>query len=533
MSAADVVNRGNQSKRGPSGLGGFEYYTLRDVKQLLLRRKWMMVCITLTAGILVSTFAYVMPNQYQASTLIMVDPGKVPDSYVKPTATIDAKQRLAILQEEILSDTRLGQVIDELGLYHSLKAKKAQGDIVDMMRSKIDVESQTTAAPARALKTVTVSFTAQSPMIAAKVSNRLASLFIEENLKVREQQVVGTADFFQGQLEKAKQDLDEKSQKLAQLRARYSTELPESQNLHLQALTSAQMSLREETDAIARAEQQKAYLQALLGNSPKVVTPDSTGSAAGTGLQEQLEQLQTDMDQMRTRYGPSYPDVLNKAAAIESIKKKINDQKQSASDPSTSRSTNARSRDPALEGQIAQIDEELRKHETRQADLASRIKFHEAVLQRVPAAQEELTAATNDVAAASDRYKRLEDRKFGADMFSDVEARQQGERFVLLDPAQPPERPAAPNRLLIDGIGTAAGLVLALALVALLELLSPTVKTEREVRERLGVPVFGEIPRITTASERRQRRVWTVLTASGNLVLAVAYFGVLAASLKK
>ena len=302
MTSSNAATAVKQERKAAGGLvGGLEYYTLRDYKMLLWRRKWTITSITLTIALLVSIVAYLLPNEYQATSVIMVDPGKVPESYVKSTATIDANQRLAILQEQILSDTKLGQIIDELGLYRGLKATKTQDEIVSLMTKKITVDATTSAPPARALKSFNVSFTAPNAVLAAKVSNRLASLFIEENLKVREQQVLGTADFFDRQLEKAKQDLDDKAQKLAQLKARYAADLPESQNLHLQALASDQLEMRGEADATSRAEQQKAYLQSLLANSPSVVDLDSTGNTANTGLEEQLERLQGEMDQLRTR----------------------------------------------------------------------------------------------------------------------------------------------------------------------------------------------------------------------------------------
>jgi uncharacterized protein involved in exopolysaccharide biosynthesis len=236
------------------------------------------------------------------------------------------------------------------------------------------------------------------------------------------------------------------------------------------------------------------------------------------------------MDQLRSHYGPSYPDVLTKMVEIEKIKQKIaasGEQRQRVPEASD------QPHNPAIEGQIAQVDEEIHKHQARQAQLASQMKFHEAAIARVPVAQEALTAASNDVLAASDRYKRLEDRKFGADMSSDVETRQQGERFVLVDPAQPPEKAVSPNRLIIDSAGAGAGLLLALLLVAALELLNPAVKTEREIRERLGVPIFGQIPRLATTSENRRHRWGSVLAAAGNVLLAVGFFGVLAASLNR
>ena len=176
------------------GLAGLELYSLRDIRDILLARKWMISFTTLTIASLVSSYTYFLPNQYKASALIMVDPGKVPESYVKSTATIDANQRLAMLQGQILSDSRLSNIVNELGLYNALKTKLTQGEIVDAMRGRIEVQPTTTGVPARTLKTFSVSFTAQNPATSAKVSNRLASLFIEENLRVREQQVVGTAE---------------------------------------------------------------------------------------------------------------------------------------------------------------------------------------------------------------------------------------------------------------------------------------------------------------------------------------------------
>jgi uncharacterized protein involved in exopolysaccharide biosynthesis len=397
------------------------------------------------------------------------------------------------------------------------------------MRNNIAIDATTTAAPARALKAFKVSFTAGSAVLAAKVSNRLASLFIEENMKVREQQVMGTANFFDSQLQKAKQEVDDKAQKLAELKAHYASELPEAQNLHLQALTSAQLALREEADATTRAEQQKISLQALLAASPNVVNLDADGEGANTGLEPQLERMQAEMDQLRSHYGPNYPDVLSKAADIQVLQKKI----KKMADQGKSDSSVTKHHNPALESQIAQVDEQIQKHEQRQNELRSQIKFHVGAISGVPAVQEQVSSATNDLTIASERYKRLEDRKFGADMFSDLEARQQGERFVLLDPAQPPDHPTTPNRQVIDSIGAVAGLVLSLVLVALLELLDPAVKTGREVRERLKAPILGEIPFLPSVEHSRRRRLWSVLAAAGSLLLAVGYAGVLFISFRK
>lgn len=502
--------------------------------------------ITLSVAIIASAVAYFLPNLYKGTTTIIVDPGKVPESYVKSTATIDAKRRLAILRGQILSTTKLGQVIDELGLYKNLQQTKTLDEIVDQMKEHITVEPVTfdssgssvssgasgvPGAQLKELQAFSVSFTSASAPLAAKVTNRLASMFIEENMKAREQQVLGTADFFDRELEKAREDVAQKSQKLAQLRSRYVTELPQSENLHAQALTSLQLEMRAEMDAISRSEQQKVYLQALLADSPNVVNLDDKGSIAGApGLQEQLEHVQTDMDQLRVRYGPNYPDVLTKAAEIRSLEEQI----KKSGKPNTQDGQGASDRhyNPVIQSQISQLADDIKKHETRENELKSRIAYYESELERAPGVEEQLTAATDEYTNATDQYKHLADHKFSADMSSDVEARQKGERFVIVEPAQPPERPYAPNRLLIDGVGFGGGLVLALILVVVIELLDGTVKTERELHARLKVPVFGNVPWLPATPAPRGSRIRNGIVASGNLILALGYFGLLAAAFR-
>lgn len=530
------MNSMNGTKQQPrrassDGLAGLEYYGFREYKRLLFRRKWMIVAIALLTGLGTAFIGHRMPDLYKASTTVIIDPGKVPESYVKSTATLDANQRLAMLQGGILSTTSLSQVVDELGLYDDLKKTKTREEIVVAMRKDIKIEPVTFGAASKELQAFSISFVSQSAKIAALVANRLASLFIEENLKVRSQQVLGTADFFDRELEKAKKDLDEKTEKLDQLRVQYASDLPEAQNLHVQALTTLQLELRSQMDAISQAEHQKVYLQSLLADSAPVVNLDGRDTSNTAGLQEELGLLQEEMDQLRTRYGPSYPDVVSKEADIESLKNQIKDAEKSGAKAAPSTAA-AKHHNPVIESQIAQLDDEIKKREGQEKALKSQIGYFESKLDQAPAAEQQLTAANNDYTNAADHYKRLEDHKFTAELSSDVESRQKGERFVILDPAVAPEHPYQPNRPLIDVLGLVVGLGLALFLVVLIEILNSTVKTQRELTDRLKAPVFGEIPWLMTKSSRRRRLLWTALALSGNAGLAAGYFGLLAVALR-
>jgi polysaccharide biosynthesis transport protein len=526
-----LSTKAQKPKENAGTISGLEYYRLADYRRLLWRHKWMMTTTALVVAVAVALGAVRLPNLYQANTEIIVDPGKVPDSYVKSTATIDASQRLAILEEQILSTTRLGQVIDEIGLYQSLKARLTRDDIVALMRKDIEVKPVTIGAYNKELQAFTVSFTSHSAPLAAKVSNRLASLFIEENMRVREQQVLGTADFFETELQKAQQDLTDKAQKLAQVRARYVSMLPASQNLQLQALTASQLELRSEMDAESRVTEQIHSLNAILADSPTVVNLDTTRASEDSGLQEELERLQSEMDQLRTRYGPDYPDVAAKTVEIEKIQKQISDAEK-ARPNSQATAAGGRRHNPVIESQLAALKDEVQRHQQRQRELKSQIEYYQSKLQSSPAAEQELAAATSDYNDAEDRYKRLEDRKFSADMSSEVETGQKGERFVIVEPAQAPEHANSPDRALIDLGGLGAGLAIALLLVVGREVINPAIKTTREVSEHLKVDVMGEIPWLITNSARLRFRLQSTLAAVASIALALGYADLLKAALQ-
>src|SRR5579872_6849486 len=112
------------------GLGGLEYYGPKEYRQLLLRRKWSILFVTLVLALATAVGVHFWPDSYKADAIVMVDPGKVPQTYVQSTATIPAAERLALLQSQILSDARLSQIIDEMGLYAELKNRATPDQIL-------------------------------------------------------------------------------------------------------------------------------------------------------------------------------------------------------------------------------------------------------------------------------------------------------------------------------------------------------------------------------------------------------------------
>jgi len=505
------------------GLGGFEFYTLQDYKRMLWRRRWTIVSTTLIAALLTAVVAYFVPNVYKASTIILVDPKKVPDNLVASTAT-SASDRLSSLRQQVLSNTRLSQIIDEMNLYPEMKKHKTQEEIIGQMLKDTEVEILATSNNDKTLGAFRISYSSRSPQSAAQVANRLASLFIVQNMKEREQQVLGTAEFMDRELAEVKKGLDARKERLQEARKKYVAALPESEAVHGRAISTLELELRADMDAMSRGEQQKVLMQSMLANTPAVVNLDTGGDAGD--VQTHLASLEADRDQLLARYGPDYPDVKSKSAEIEKLEKKLKDQEKATADVGKDAASAPRSKNPVIESQIAALESEMQKLAAHEKMVKEQLEFHQAKLAEAPVLDQELQEAKSSLDEAQDSFNKLAARKTIADMSQDMEARQKGERFVVLEPALPPEKPSSPDRPLINGIGFGAGLLLGVLVAFALEIFDTTVKTQREITQQFPVPIFGEIPWLPTAAGTRRQHIRSLVAAATNCVLALAFLAI-------
>jgi polysaccharide biosynthesis transport protein len=502
-------------------LAGLEHFTLSDYKRLLMRQKWAIIVITLAVAASTAVAMHLVPNIYRATTVILVDPRKVPDNYVTSTTTTTVVDRMATLREQILSATRLGSVIDELELYREMKKRTSHDEIIDHMRKDIEI-SVVSGTSSRDLAAFSVSYSSLDPVQAARVTNRLASLFIEENIKAREQQVMGTADFIDKELDDSRKDLVGKEKAIAQLKTMHSSELPESQMVHVQALTSLQLELRGQMDEMNRAQQQKLYLQSLISQSTPVVDLDRSAPPDLTNLQSQLSDAQIELDDLRKQYGPAYPDVVKKTQDVVDLETQIKKLRESSAGQRKGKAPQ-RMQNPVVESQISALDQQIRKNLDRQAEIKKEMGFRQAKLADIPLVEQQMASVTRDFDVARDHYRMLLEKKFGADMASDLESRQKGERFLILDPAQVPAKPDRPNRVIIDFLGLAVGFGLGLATAFVREIMDPSVKTEVEITEVLSTPIIAQIPWLQTLSFRKRQLRTNLLLSACSAVLAGTY----------
>ena len=506
------MNASKKKLQAPEwSLSGLEHFSLSDYKRLLMRQKWVILVITLAVAASTSVAMYFVPNIYRATTVILVDPRKVPDNYVTSTTTTTVVDRMTTLREQILSATRLGSVIDELDLYRDMKKRSPHDEIIDHMRKDIEISVVSGTNSSRDLAAFSVSYSSLDPAQAARVTNRLASL------------VMGTADFIDKELDDSRKDLLAKEKAIAQLKTIHSSELPESQTVHVQALTSLQLELRGQMDELNRAQQQKLYLQSLVSQGAPVVDLDRSAPPDLTNLQSQLSDAQIDLDDLRKQYGLAYPDVVKKTQDVEHLEKQIKELRESSAGQWSKGNAPQKMQNPVVESQIAALDQQIHKNLDRQAEIKKEMGFRQGKLASIPVVEQQMSPVTRDFEVARDHYRMLLEKKFGADMASDLESRQKGERFVILDPAQIPARPDRPNRVLIDVLALAVGFGLGLATAFVREIMDPSVKTEREIMEMLGAPIMAYIPWLQTLGFRERQLRKNLFLSACSAVLAGTY----------
>jgi len=476
---------------------------LSDYLAIVRRRLWLIIVPALVIPILAYTVSLKIPNRYTSQTLVLVQQQKVPDAFVKPVVSEEWNLRLMTMQEQILSRTRLQPIIEKYGLYRNEIKKSPIEDVLDKMREAISVSPLKSAAGAKAggVPGFYVSFTGSDPKVAQQVCGEITSMFMDENLRARQQTAQGTTQFLSSQLEEAQRRLDEQDAALAAFKSRYINQLPGRDATNLAMLSTLNTQLDAVTQTITQAEQQKTYLSSMLNQQLAAwKTKQVEGAVDPEDLHKRRAALQTELFALQAKYTEDHPDVIKAKQAIAHVDKKIADANAFIAEGRL-----GPSRPNALEpNEIVQLRLSLRQAEdtivakTKDRErIESEIRNYQSRIQLSPMVEEQFKKLTRDYQTAQAFYDDLLSKRRQSEMATELERQQQGEQFRVMDPPNLPEKPTSPNRLMITLGGLVAGLVLGAGSAAALEMRDQALRTERDVRTSLKLPTLGMIPAIT------------------------------------
>ena len=498
-------------------------FNIENYLKMGLRRKWYII-IAFTLCMIISLGVYkFLPKEYRAKTVILVRVQKVAENYVPSTIVEPVASRLSTISQEILSRTRLERIIKEFNLYPDKINKKTAEEIVDLMKEKIDIKVRQPDA-------FSISFEGREPETVMNVTNKLASMFIEENLKFRESRVEGTSQFIGRELQAVESSLKKKDEILRRYKEKNMGKLPQQLDANLRLLDRLQEQYRTTSENLRAAEDRLVFLQGQIEEKMGVQSErkqSSTTSSAKRrlvqrelGLEDplvtQLNALKRNLADAEAKYTGNHPDVVDLrrkiANLVSKMKKQEGEREKSLKDlkePSGEMVADSNSDILSTESDLANerlifqykaqytdTQAEIRRFRGEVESLKEEIAIYRKRIEDTPKKEQEMGNLTRDYDLLKSQFQSLTDKKYASQMAENLERKQQSEQFMVLDPARFPEKPFKPKLIIILGMGAMLGLAIGLGLAWFRESMDRSFYELSDLETYLGLPVLASIPNL-------------------------------------
>ncbi|MGA7914676.1 MAG: Wzz/FepE/Etk N-terminal domain-containing protein [Candidatus Acidiferrales bacterium] len=476
----------------------------------MLRRRWLLIVVLAIVG---APLAYgvsrFLPNRFKSQTLVIIEQPTVPTDIVKSLDTTDINQRLSSMQQQILSRSRLEPIIRQFNLYPEDVNRMSMDDLVGRLQRAIEVTPIAPMTETRAgqLPGFYVAVTLDNGRQAQEVCTAITSMFIEQNLRLRQEHSETTTQFLAQELASAKASLDDQDAKLAAFKSRHIGELPDDEQTNLNLLSGLTSQLDASTQALARAQQDKTFNESLLSQQVSAWQASQTGRNPET-LEQQLIALQARLVNLQSSYTDDYPDVIKAKNDIAALQKKIAESEAPGKASATNKGTKLATEPPQIQQLRAQLhnDDVLIVAKTKEQDqIRKAIELYQSRVQSSPGVEQQYKELTRGYQTALDSYNGLQKELTDSNMAVNLERKQEGEQFVVMDPANLPDRPTYPNRPMFALGGLGGGLGLGLGIAFFLEMKDSSFKTERDVEFALHLPVLAMVPEIVPLSAKNQK----------------------------
>lgn len=476
---------------------------LDKIPAILVRRRWWIITALCVTAVLAAGISLMLPDRYSSYAVLVVDQQQVSKRFVEPSSYMSAGDSLQIMTKEILSRSRLMKIINAEGLYPVERQHLSEEQLTDVMRKDIQIDALN-AIGQTDIRTFSVSFSARTPEVAQIVTNRLASLFIEENLKARSDQAERTSSFVTEQLEATKKKLEEQEQRLQDFKMNNLGQLPDQQQSNLTNLTDLRIELQRISANLNTARQTRASLESTINGK--------------------IALLQSERSTLLTRYTPRHTEVIKKDQEIEKMQALMGRLKTGSKAEVGDATAPDSSQIIQLKGQIDSTGAEIDTLTAEEQRLRTSIARFQGRLNLAPVREQQLAAIERDYDSYRKDYSDLLAQQLQSQRTTRLETGQDAQRFRLIDSASFPHRPSGPKRLKISAGGLAAGLFLGLALAFLVDSRDRSFRDEKELRKSFSFPIMLGIPVLSSEAEERSHRKRVYMQWALGCVMFLAVF---------
>jgi len=497
-----------------------------DITQYIdiaIRRKWSIIIPFLLVCLAGLTFFLNTPKRYKAETLILVHPQNVPEDYVRSVISTSIGDRFRTINQQLTSRTNLEKITQKYKLYPNTLLSE---DKVALLRKMIAIEFYNNRAGGDESRGFTLSFQNEDPKTTMQVANALAAVFIDEDLKVRESQSIGTSSFLADELKSAENRLQKKEEALKQYRERNMGGLPEQLDTNLRISERLQSQLDQIQSNLRDADNRKILIQTQITEQRNYGATATFPSASTGQAPMDLISLRNELASLESRYTQNHPDVIrlkNSVAKLEA--------EPSVSSNSTEEETVLSGIDQTLKRQFQEVSFEIEAFKAEKETIQSQIKWYQEKIEGTPKKEQELLSLNRDYDNLQTLYSSLLARKLEADIAVSMEQQHKGRHIRIIDYAKIPKRPVSPNILQILLITLALGLGLGGGLAFLQETMDASYKTPEDVKDEVQLPVLISLPFRQTEKELKSIKLKNILAyTSTGLAFILSVIGIVVAS---
>ncbi|GAO34655.1 lipopolysaccharide biosynthesis protein [Sulfuricella sp. T08] len=532
---------------------------LKDYLVAFRRRKKQILTATGILAVISVLVALLLPPVYRSSATILIEEQEIPVDMVRSTITSYADQRIQVISQHVMTRANMMQIVEKYNLYPRQRKRETTEEILDRMRKDIklnmvsaDVRDRRSGANTVATIAFTLGYDSETAAGAQKVVNELTTLYLNQNLKTRQQKTSETSTFLSEESARLSEHISEIEAKLAEFKEKNAGRLPELAGLNMQMRDRTDSEVMEVDRQLNVLDERKIYLEGQLSqlkpNSPmtsasgeRILDSDERlkslqaqyvslsgiysadhpdvikmrreidalkKETGGDGdMQEQAKQLtrmRSDLAMMREKYSDNHPDVVKLKKALAALEESHKKTLATSSDAPKFR----KPENPAyisMQTQLESTNSELKTLRTKRADLKAKMASYESRLEQAPQVEREYLDLSRDHENSIKRYQEFKAKLMEAEVAQQMEKDSKGERFSLIDPAQLPEKANSPNRPSILLIGMVLSLGGGFAYAGVLEGMDSSIKSSKVLAGLLNAPLLSVIPFMENSEDRSKK----------------------------
>ncbi len=547
---------------------------LREKIRNYWRLRYTFLPISAILALLTIVVAVVWPSTYRAAATILIEQQEIPQELVRSAITSFADERVQVISQRVMTTQNLMTLIERYNLYPDIRESKPREVLLQKMRSDIalkmisaDVIDPRSGRPTQATIAFTISYQNHSPDLTLKVANELTTLYLNENLTSRTQMAEQTTAFFAEEASKQQALIDKIDAKLADYKKKHQDSLPELAQLNENVSDRTGLELHDAENHIAALDSQEILLRAQLAQlNPTAQVYSDTGQRV-MGVEDRLKSLKSQLADYKARYAPDHPDVVSTEREIAGLEKEARTQddtsdiarrldeakaqlgraqekytpehpdvvrlthlvgelekEMNAQPANAAQKASAHADNPVyiqVKGQLDALTVERQSAEAKRDELRAKLDDYERRMAQAPAVERDYRELARQLESAQLKYQEIHVKQGDVQVSENLELERKGERFTMIEPPLPPEKPVSPNRLLIIIIGFVMSLGMGFGAAVLKDMLDPSVRGFGDVRLLLSVPPLAAIPPIVTVAERRSGKLRVRYSWAGTLGAAI------------